>query len=110
VLRFISIAICVIVAVSFLIFAVDQTNSASHRQTEATLGVVSGPTPASAHQTKNPVHRAIDDAAGRLTAPFSGVVAASSSEWASRGVKLLLTLLVYGFGLGYLARALRVRV
>ena len=45
-----------------------------------------------------------------LTSPFSGIVSASSSEWADHGVRLLLALLVYGFGLGFLARALRVRV
>ena len=106
-IRFVSIAVCVIVAVSFLIFAVDQTNTASHRQTE-TLGVTSTRPASAGHE--NTVHRVIDDAAGRLTSPFSGVVSSSSGEWATRGVKLLLTLLVYGFGLGYLARALRVRV
>ena len=112
-LRLASIAICLIVAISFLIFAVDQTSSASNRQTEATLGVNGGQTqtPGVQHQAKtNPVHRAIDDAADSLTSPFSGVISASSGEWATRGVKLLLALLVYGFGLGYLARALRVRV
>jgi hypothetical protein len=36
-------------------------------------------------------------------------VVSSSSEWTTRSVKLLLALLVYGFGLGYLARVVRVR-
>ena len=34
----------------------------------------------------------------------------SNSQWAIRGVRLLLALLVYGFGLGYLARVIRVRL
>lgn len=109
VIRFVSIAICLIVAVSFVIFAVDQTSSASHRQTEALSGGTSHASPARS-QGENPVHRAIDDVAAKVTSPFSGVVSSSSGEWATRGVKLLLALLVYGFGLGYLARALRVRV
>ena len=106
-IRFVSIAVCVIVAVSFGIFAIDQTSTASHHQTE-TLGVTSARGTASSRH-ENSLHRAIDDAAGKLTSPFSSVVSGSSSEWASRGVKLLLALLVYGFGLGYLARTLRVR-
>lgn len=56
------------------------------------------------------MHKAIDEASGQLTSPFSGIVSGSSSEWATRGAKLVLALLVYGFGLGYVARALRVRV
>ena len=104
---------CVIVAVSFAIFAVGQTSTASSRQREAVAA--SGPAAAAvaaphAAGHESSVHRTIDDVAGALTSPFSGVVAQSSGEWAVRGVKLLLALLVYGFGLGYLARSLRVRV
>jgi hypothetical protein len=36
-------------------------------------------------------------------------VASSSSQWLIRSTKLLLALLVYGFGLGYLARVIRMR-
>jgi hypothetical protein len=107
-IRFVSIAVCVIVAVSFGIFAIDQTNTASHHQRE-TLAETSTPSTAGTGH-ENSLHRAIDDAAAKLTSPFSSLVSANSGEWASRGVKLLLTLLVYGFGLGYLARAIRVRV
>jgi hypothetical protein len=32
-----------------------------------------------------------------------------SSEWSKRGVLLLLTLVIYGFGLGFIARVMRVR-
>jgi hypothetical protein len=56
------------------------------------------------------VRKAIDDASSWLTTPFSGVVSATNGEWATRGTKLLLALVVYGFGLGYLARAIGVRV
>ena len=44
------------------------------------------------------------------TAPFADVVSASSGEWAARGAKLGLALVIYGFGLGFLARMLRVGV
>jgi hypothetical protein len=51
----------------------------------------------------------IDEASNALTSPFSAVVGSSSSEWSSRIANLLLALAVYGFGLGFLARVLRVR-
>lgn len=111
-LRFASIAICLIVAASFVTFAVGQTKTASgHQQEELT----SPAEQAARAQSKAParhesgVHEALDEVSGQLTSPFAGIVSASS-EWASRGAKLLLALLVYGFGLGYLARVLRVKL
>jgi hypothetical protein len=38
------------------------------------------------------------------------VVSGSSSEWLIHGVKLLIALAVYGFGLSYVARAISIRV
>ena len=108
VLRFTSIAICLIVVASFLVFAVDQTQSASSRQ-QAELAQTSASSGTAARH-ENPVHEALDETASALTAPFSGVVSASNSEWADHGVRVMLALLVYGFGLGYLARVIRVRV
>jgi hypothetical protein len=102
----------VIVIASFAVFAIDQTKGASaHQQQELAGGrpaESAGGKSASAHESG--VHKAIDDVSGKLTSPFSGVVSGSSSEWAVRSIKLLLALLVYGFGLGFLARTLRVRV
>jgi hypothetical protein len=118
-LRFASIAICIIVIASFAIFAVDQTQSASKHQTEeitggpsVTAGTRGGATGSSATSSahESTIHETIDEASDQLTSPFAGVVSGSSSEWVIRGVKLLLALAVYGFGLGYLARMLRVRV
>ena len=56
------------------------------------------------------MHRVIDEAASALTSPFSGITAGSTSQWAIRGVGTLMALLVYGIGVGYLARMLRIRV
>jgi hypothetical protein len=115
-LRIASIVICLIVGVSFLVFVVDQTKSASgHQQEQLTNGPAGASTSAASAPSapvnhENSVHRTIDDAANTLTSPFAGAVSGSSSEWVIRGVKLLLALAVYGFGLGYVARALRVRV
>ena len=118
VLRLVSLLICLTVIASFTIFAYDQTSSAStHQQEElngapptasTTTGVAGSPTKAQAH--KGAVHSAIDTASNDLTAPFSGITSGSSSQWAIHGVNLLLALIVYGFGLGFLARTFRVRV
>ncbi len=109
-LRLASIAICLLVALSFLIFAANQTKSASGgQQTALQNGAERGSTASGSHQHKNSFHKAIDDAAETFTSPFSGIVTSSQSEWGDQGVKLLLALLVYGFGLGYLARVIRVR-
>jgi len=111
ILRLASFVICSIVIVSFVIFAADQGKSASDHQTQQISGGPSATASTSrstAHE--NVFHRTIDEASERLTSPFAGVVSGTASEWAVRGVKLLLALAVYGFGLGYLARVLRVRV
>ena len=97
-LKLASIVICAIVIASFAVFAIDQTKSASNRQTEQlNTGVVaSGNEAARPASHKSGLHKAIDEASGELTSPFSGLLSGSSSEWAIRGTKLLLALLVYG--------------
>ena len=52
----------------------------------------------------NSVREAIDDADDILVAPFAPVTHSSSSSWVRRGMPTLLALLVYGFGLAFLAR------
>jgi len=113
-LRFASLFICVIVIASFTIFALGQTKTASGHQQEQLNGLsatsaASATHPAASTTHESSLHKAIDEASNQLTSPFAGVVSASSGEWATRSVKLLLALIVYGFGLGYLARVIRVR-
>jgi hypothetical protein len=113
-LRLASFVICVIVLVSFLFFALDQTKAASGRQ-QAEIAASSperaaGEAAHSQGERHSQVRSTIEEISDGLTSPFTGVVAASSGEWAVRAVKLGLALLLYGFGLGYLARVLRVRV
>jgi hypothetical protein len=131
-LRAASVVICLIVAASFLVFAVDQTSTASGHQQEELGPTATSTAPASTtgapasssaapaepsqgatgnsaakmhHETS--FHKGLDEVASELTSPVAGV--GSSSEWLEHAVRLLFALLVYGFGLGYLARALRVR-
>ncbi len=104
--------ICVVVIASFAIFVVDQSKSASAHQTQeiATGSTTAKTSDSNSTAGEGSVHKTIDEASEQLTSPFAGVVSGSSSEWVIRGVKLLLALAVYGFGLGYLARVIRVRV
>ncbi|HSZ15281.1 MAG TPA: hypothetical protein VK790_14695 [Solirubrobacteraceae bacterium] len=113
-LRIASFVICTIVVLSFAAFVIEQSQGASEHQTNEILGKPnSGEADAqvkSGATKKGSVHKALDGASSELTSPFAGVVSGSSSEWVIRGVKLLIALAVYGFGFGYLARTLRVRV
>jgi hypothetical protein len=112
-LRLASFVICLIVVASFVIFAANQTKSASKHQTEELSGKVRPGTSSSTGTTgahESSLHKDVDEASEELTSPFAGIVPSSSSEWLIRGVKLALALAVYGFGLGFLARVLSVRV
>lgn|GEM_PF-599114 len=125
VLRLASLAISLVVIASFAAFVVDQTSSASAHQQDVLNGTAPAPgasegtNPATTSTTResskapasreSSLHRTIDDASNAFTSPFSGVTAGSSSEWVIRGTKLLLALIVYGFGLGFLARVIRVK-
>jgi len=105
-LRIASWIVCLIVVASFALFALNQTKSASIHQQNELNGTATSTKPAH----KGTVHKAIDEAAGELTSPFSGVTAGSSSEWVVHGVDTLVALIVYGVGLGYVARFLRIRI
>jgi uncharacterized membrane protein YsdA (DUF1294 family) len=118
VIRLCSFVGCIAVLASFALFAVDQTRSASIEQSRkvepalstatAAAGSAGAASAAAASHRHGSLQRTVESASDTLTSPFSGVVS-SSSEWLDRAVKLALALAVYGFGLGYLARVLRVR-
>ncbi|MCW3020452.1 MAG: hypothetical protein JWN10_2760 [Solirubrobacterales bacterium] len=115
-LRLASLVICAIVIASFAIFALDQTKTASKHQTEeltggpAATGTSGARAGSSAKAHEGSLHKTIDEASEEFTSPFAGAVSGSNSEWLSRGVKLFLALLVYGVGVGFVARALRIRL
>jgi hypothetical protein len=111
------------VIVSFALFAINQTSQAStHQQQElagvptTTSSVPASATPAgqpsspAAAKPKATIRTRIDEAANKITTPFSGVTSGLQGEWGNRGLNLVLTLIVYGFGLGFVARSLRVRL
>lgn len=109
-LRLASIVICLVVVASFVIFAVDQSKTASAHQANEVLasGGTASEQPPAKHEDE--AHKVIDEVAGEVTSPFTAVVSGSHNEWVVRGGKLALALLVYGLGLGFLARTLRLRL
>jgi hypothetical protein len=122
-LHLISLALCLIVGVSFLLFVVNRTSSASaHQQRELNNEVLAPTTeegsptvaPASGestgHASKGSPRKTIDEVARAIESPFTGITEGWSSEWLRRSVLLLLSLAVYGFGLSFAARAIRVRL
>lgn len=112
ILHLVSVVICLIVIASFALFVIDQTSSASAHQQQVLNGEANGrngpPGTSAAH--KGSVRAALDDASDALTSPFSGVTSSSSSQWTIRIVRLALALALYGFGLSFVARVIRVRV
>lgn len=106
-LRLVSVLACLTAAASLGLFALNQTNGASARQ-QAQLsgapsaGSVSVPAAASSPQ------RTLDELTGYLARPFAGL-SSSSDQWTLRTTQTLLIWALYGAGLGYLARFIRVR-
>ena len=109
-----SIVACAIVIASFALFAVNQTGHASAGQQQVLRGEAPGEAgehkPSAPSAKEGTVHKTIDEASEWLTSPFASLTSGSHSEWENHGIDLLLALVVYGFGVGFLARTLRVRV
>ena len=97
-------ACCVLVLASFGLFARDQVSGASkHQVAEIASGAPTSPgvTPTASHHAQP--RRFIDGAARALSSPFHSLIQ-SNSQWVQRGFATICALLVYGLGLGYLAR------
>jgi hypothetical protein len=115
-LRTVSVVACAIVLLSFALFAIDETRDASDQSARAIAGLeatrASDPS-ASQERARERAHsrtrEAVDDADDVLVAPFAPIVSSSESSWARRGIPTLLALVVYGFGLSFLARYARGR-
>jgi hypothetical protein len=103
VLATMSTVLCVFVLASFALFARDQMAVGSqHQQTAELPGAAATARPAAPHKHGQP-RRFIDGAASTLTSPFSSIVQ-SNNDWVHHGIPTVLALVVYGAGLGYLAR------
>ena len=112
-LRTAAILCAAVLLTSWGLFAVDQTRGASNTSS----GEIAGLSPAQAADIEaqrqeakhTQVRRAIDSASDALVSPFDALTDGSSSEWLRRSVPMLVALLLYCFGLGYLARFARGR-
>jgi hypothetical protein len=90
---------------SFGLFAYTQVAHGSAHQAGEIVGGAAQPA-TSVHQPASQPKRFIDAAASALRSPF-GAVVQSDDPWVRIGIPTLLALLVYGFGLGFLARFAR---
>jgi hypothetical protein len=113
-IRFLAIAISVVVVLGFAMFALDETDKGSKAQQaklERELGSTADPiaptAPQEAVRERNhgAVREAIDDTNDVLLRPFVDLVD-SKSAWVNHGVPTLLALLIYGLGLGLVANML----
>ena len=114
-IRYVAIAISVVVVLGFALFAANEADKGSQAQQdklEQELGHAPNDLVApnahdeafrEAHQGK--FHEAVDDVNDVLLRPFVDLVD-SDSAWVNHGVPALLALLIYGLGLGMLANTL----
>lgn len=102
-----ALALSLIIAAGFCMFAVDEFNRASSAQRERLQGYEEAdPTPAGEREREKRSSKGreyIDDANDLLLKPFAGI-ASSGSRWTQRLVPTVLGLLLYGFLVAYLAR------
>jgi hypothetical protein len=97
-----------VLLISFGFFASDQAGAGS-KKTVSQIAVndssESTPTQAPAPKEKkhNPVRTAIEKVNDQLVSPFSGIVA-GDSPWTEHIAQTVLAFLVFGLGLGFVAR------
>jgi hypothetical protein len=107
VLRGVAVLASAIIALSFVLFAVEEVRDASKRQQSAAVDP-GGAAERRRAATHTKAREVVDDANDVLLRPFAGVID-SENPWAARGVPALIGLLLYGLGLAYLARRVDVR-
>jgi hypothetical protein len=115
-IRLVSVVASLVVILSFVLFALDESRAASDRSSRAISGQqassAADPTPRE-EKVRERLHskprELVDDANDILVRPFAWTDQGSGSLWARKGVPALLALLVYGLGLGFLARVFKVR-
>jgi len=106
-IRIAAFVCCGILLVSFVMFAIDQTNGGEQRAELEIQGVLHPVTPPPP-KTEGEPRSTIDKIADGLETPFKGIVHGNDT-WANRLVPLVLALLVFGLGLGFLARSIEAR-
>jgi hypothetical protein len=108
-LRWASTVLTILVLLGFVLFAFDKADAASKRQ--QLVVATADPTRSqeqAREQQNGRVKEAIYDIDDVLLKPFAGVTK-SSDPWVRRGVPTGIAVVVYGFGLGFLASFARGR-
>lgn len=112
-IRLVAVVASAFVVVSFGMFAIDETRTASatsRAQIAANDEQLDPGQREAARRARPPatehnvIRRSIDSVNDVVVAPFNGVVSAHGNVWAKRGVPALLALLCFGLGLGFVAR------
>ena len=99
------------VLLGFVLFALDESSTASRKSQDAIAGRKASQTTDPSPEQERARERAhsrprevVDDINDVLLAPFAWIEPEGADRWARRGVPTLVALVVYGFGLGFLAR------
>ncbi|HEX4363191.1 MAG TPA: hypothetical protein VHZ75_01490 [Solirubrobacteraceae bacterium] len=112
-LRYVAIVLSLFVATGFVLFALQDSRRASNETQQEIADYTAISPSAAAEQVRashnGAVHERIDDVNDVLLKPFVGISEHAHSRWVQHGVPTLLALLVYGFGLGFLARFTKAR-
>jgi hypothetical protein len=110
-LRYAAVVCSLLVLVGWGWFAIDETSAASKESQAEIAGQIATRTPSpdpdqerAREKVNSKGHELVDDANDVLLKPFASIADGSSSKWVRRTVPALLALLVYGFGIGVLAR------
>jgi hypothetical protein len=110
-LRLAAVICSLLVIIGWGWFAIDETSAASQQSQAEIAGQQAARTASpdpdqerEREQVNSRVHEWVDDANDVLLRPFSSLTEDSGSKWVRRSVPALLALVVYGFGLGLLAR------
>lgn len=105
-IRFASIACVAILLLSFGLFVYDQASGASQRNLTIMTGQAPVPAKPGSSPDQHQPRKFIDGAAQKLTEPVRSAMR-TNSVWAVELAATIAGLLVYGVGLGFLARVVR---
>jgi hypothetical protein len=112
-LRYLAIVLSLFLVIGYALFALEDIDRASQNSENRITGyAATSPSPAGERERERrhgQPREFIDDVDDVLLSPFASINENATSRWARRGVPTLLGLLVYGFGLGYMARFMTAR-
>jgi hypothetical protein len=102
---------CLVVIAWFVVFAVNQSKAAANHQLRELAGTSLAGAPrhlqGQGSKAQSGATKTLDEVTKVVVAPFAGLTA-GRSPWVRHGLDMLLVLLVYGFGVGFLVRLIRV--